>query len=216
MPGRSDYAAETLEALARHSGGLCYYPGCPQPVTTEVNGETHLTVEVVPIRGATPESPRYDSAMTDEQSQDLRNLLLLCDQHRGEVDAREIVYPVEELHRWKGQRESDHASALRRLREVTPSGLRTVVGQGLEEHDVRLLNAIGRLEETDCEAAKLLRNLLDELTESYTRQQGSLDPAMVNDFYMATRQLSRMQDVLEEYAAAVHLSFKWQPLSDQE
>jgi hypothetical protein len=216
MPGRSDYAAKTLEAVARYSGGLCYYPGCPRPVTTEVNGEIRLTVEVVPIRGAAPESPRYDSAMTDDQRQDLRNLLLLCDQHRREVDAREIVYPVEVLHRWKAQRESDHASALRRLREVAPSGLRTVVGPGLQEHDARLLNAIGRLEETDSEAAKLLRSLLDELTESYTRQQGALDPAMVNDFYMATRQLARMQDVLEEYAAAVHLSFKWQPLSDQE
>jgi hypothetical protein len=154
--------------------------------------------------------------MTDHQRRDLRNLLLLCDQRRGEVDAREIVYPVEVLHRWKGQRESDHGSALKRLREVTPSGLRTVVRQSLQEHDIRLLNAFDRLEETDSEAAKLMRSLLDELTESYTHQRGALDPAMVNGFYMATRQLGRMQDVLEEFAAAVHLSFNWRPLSYQD
>jgi hypothetical protein len=60
-----------------------------------------------------------------------------------------------------------------------------------------------------------MRSLLDELAESYARQRGALDPAMVNDFYMATRQLGRMQDVLEEFVAAVHLSINWRPLSDQ-
>jgi hypothetical protein len=39
MPGPSDYASETLEALARYSGGLCYYLGCPEPVVSEVNGD---------------------------------------------------------------------------------------------------------------------------------------------------------------------------------
>lgn len=131
-------------------------------MVSEVNGETRLIVEVFAIREASPKSLRYDSAITDDQRRDLRNLLLLCDQHRGEVDA----------------------------------------------------NAVERLEETDSEAAKLMRSLLDELTESYVRQRGALDPA-INDFYMATRQLGRMQDVLEEFVVAVHLSVNWRPLSDQ-
>lgn len=61
----SDCAAETLEALARCSRGVCYYPGRPEPVVGEVNGETRLIVEVATIRGVSPESPRYDSAMTE-------------------------------------------------------------------------------------------------------------------------------------------------------
>lgn len=214
MPEPSEYATATLAALTRFSGGLCYFPGCSQPVTREVNGETYLIVEAAPIRGLIPGSARYDSAMTDDQRRDLRNLLLLCDPHRHEVDAQEVVYTVEVIHRWKAQRESNHGAALKRLREVTPVGLRKVAAQDLQDHDLRLLNAIDRLEQTDSEAAKLMRSLLDELTEAYARQRGALDPAMVNDFYMATRQLGRMQDILEEFVAAVHLSVNWRPLND--
>ena len=214
MPMPSDYPMQTLATLARFSGGLCYYPGCPEPVTRDVNGDMRLIVEVAPIRGMVPESARYDSKINADQYRDLRNLLLLCDQHRSEVDAKEVVYTVEVLHRWKGQREAGHRAALRRLREVTPLGLRKVIEESLQEHDARLLDALDRLEETDPGAARLIRSLIDELTEAYARRRGTLDPAMVNDFYMATRQLGRMQDILEEFVAAVHLSVNWRPLND--
>jgi hypothetical protein len=179
-------------------------------------GEMRLIVEPVPIRGASPGSARYDETMNEDQRRDLRNLMLLCNQHRKEVDAKEVIYTVEVLHRWKSQRESGHHAAIKRLREVAPAGLAKIVAQGLQEQDATLLSAIGRLEETDSEAARLMRSLIDELTESYARQRGGLDPATVNDFYMATRQLGRMQDILEEFVAAVHLSVNWRPLSDRD
>jgi hypothetical protein len=161
-----------------------------------------------------PGTARYDSMLNDDQHRDVRNLLLFCGRHGAEVDAKEVVYAVEVLHRWKSQREAGHASALKRLREAAPPGLRDVVAQSSQKHDGQLLAAISRLEETDSEAAGLMRGLLDELAESYARQRGSLDPGMVNDFYMATRQLGRMQDILEEFVAAVHLSVRWKPLND--
>ena len=106
-----------------------------------MNGEPRLIVEVAPIRGTPLGDPRYDSTMTDDQRRDLRNLLLLCDPHRNELDAKELIDPVEVLHRWKGQRESNHGSALKHLREATPPGLRKIVPQGLQEHDKSLIRA---------------------------------------------------------------------------
>ncbi len=47
-----------------------------------------------------------------------------------------------------------------------------------------------------------MRNLVDELTEAYTRQQRSLDPDMVAEFSAATRRLTEMRDSIDELSAA--------------
>jgi hypothetical protein len=144
--------------------------------------------------------------MSDDDRRDIANLILLCTPHHAEVDRlHPDRYPVEILLRWKTQREANPREALERLREVTPAGLRKIVAEGLQEHDARLLNAFGRLERSDQESAALMRSLVDELTEAYARQREYLDPDVVGDLYMATRQLSDMQDVLEEFSTAVNL-----------
>ena len=98
----------------------------------------------------------------------LTNLMLFCDPHHYVVDARdkEAIYTPEVLYRWKAQRESAPREALKRLREVTPVGLRKIVAEGLQQHDARLLGALDRLESNDREAAALMRDLVDELTEA--------------------------------------------------
>ena len=176
MPGPRDYTRRTIMALAHYSGGLCYCPGCPEPVLREVSGEIHLIVEIAHIRGAYLGSARHDSSMSDDQRRDLPNLMLLCNPHHDEVDAKEEIYTLLILNRWKAQRESDPREALKRLREVSPSGLRKIVAEGLEQHDAKLLRALDRLETKDREAASLMRSLVDELAESYSRQREALDP----------------------------------------
>jgi hypothetical protein len=202
VPGPRDYTSRTLMSLAHLSGGLCYCPGCPEPVLRETNGQMYRIVEIAHIRGAYPGSARYDETMTDDQRRDLPNLMLLCDPHHDEVDAKEEIYTLEVLYRWKAQRESAPREALKRLREVTPAGLRKIVADGLQQHDARLLSALGRLESNDREAAALMRSLVDELTEAYTRQRRGLDPDLVMEFSAATLRLTEMKDVLEEFSVA--------------
>lgn len=204
VPGPRDYTSRTLMSLAHLSGALCYWPGCPEPVLREVNGQMHRICEIAHIRGAYPGSARYDAAMTDDQRRDLANLILLCNPHHDEVDAKEkeAIYPPEVMYRWKALRESVPREALKRLREVTPAGLRKIVAEGLQQRDARLLSALGRLESSDREAAALMRNLVDELTEAYARRQQGLDPDLVVEFSAATRRLTEMSDLIEELSAA--------------
>lgn len=202
MPGPRDYTPRTLMALAHFSGGLCYWPGCPEVVLRDVNGEPHRIAEIAHIRGAYRNSARYDEKMTDDQRRDFSNLILLCDPHHDVVDAKEEIYTVAVLHRWKAQRESDPREAIKRLREVTPSGLRKIVAEGLEQRDAKLLNALGRLERSDREAATLIRSLVDELTEAYAQQ--ALDPELVYSFNEATRTLTELEGTMERFISATN------------
>lgn len=201
MPGPRDYTRSTIMALAHFSGGLCYCPGCPEPVLREVEGQIHLIVQVAHIGGAFPGSARFDSTMTDDQRRDLPNLMLLCDPHHRLADSKEEVYTLDVLRRWKAQRESAPREALKRLREVTPSGLRKIVAESLEARDTMLINALNRLETNDRQAATLMRGLIDELTEAYTQ---ALDPELVYDFSHAANRLYEIQETLDDFASAVH------------
>jgi hypothetical protein len=204
VPGPRDYTSRTLMSLAHLSGGLCYWPGCPEPVLREVNGQMHRIVEIAHIHGAYPGGARFDEAMTNDQRRDLANLMLFCDPHHDEVDAKEKeeIYTPEVLYRWKAQRESAPRETLKRLREVTPAGLRKIVAEGLQQHHARLLSALSRLESDDREAAALMRNLIDELAEAYTPERQGLDPDLVAELSAATFRLTRMKEALQELSAA--------------
>jgi hypothetical protein len=187
MAGPRDYTRATLMALAHHSGGICYYPGCLEPVLQEVEGKLHFVVQIAHICGAEPGGPRYDSAMTDDERRDFPNLMLFCTPHHGTVDdrSRVKVFTAEVLLRWKAQHEADSAAALKRLRDVTPAALQ----KALEKHDGQMLAAITRLEAHDREAATLLRGLVDELAEAYSKLRQTLTADMVEEFSAATHRL---------------------------
>jgi len=204
MPGPRDYTRATVMALAHYSGGLCYCPGCPEPVLRAVGDKVHLIVQIAHIRGAFPGSCRYEASMSDDQRRDLPNLLLLCDPHHPQVDSkeREKTYTREVLERWKAQREADPRAALQRLREVTPAALRDIVADGLKQHDTRLLGAIERLEASDREAAVLMRGLVDELAEAYSRMRQGLPAEVMEMFAMAVNSMPS-GSLMEEFAMAV-------------
>jgi hypothetical protein len=182
-------------ALVTLSGGLCYWPGCPEPMLRRVSGDMHFIGERVHIRGAYPGSARYDPGMTDDQRRGFGNLVVMCRPHHEIIDVREPdLYPAEILLRWKSQREASPREALDRLREVTPSGLRKIVADGLQNHDARLVKALSRLEANDREAASLMRSLLDELTEAYSRLRDGIDPDTVDLLHRATLHLGDYLD----------------------
>ena len=206
MPDPRAYTRSTLMALAQFSGGLCYCPGCPEPVLREVDGRMHFIVQIAHIRAAFADGPRYDETMTDDQRRDLPNLLLLCDPHHHEVDDEKNIeiYTTEVIHRWKKQRESDPREALRRLREVTPTGLRKIVADALEDHDMKLLQTLDRLSASDREAADLMRSLVDELTEAYSRLRQSLDPDLVYSLGKSVQELRQIAPVLDVFTVTLN------------
>jgi len=97
-------------------------------------------------------------------------------------------------------REANPREALARLRDVTPSGLRKIVADGLAQRDSQLLDALDRLESNDHAAATLMRTLLDELTEAYSELNNtSLNPHLIADLVEAASTLGNMRSVLVEF-----------------
>jgi len=199
-------------ALAHRSGGLCYSPGCPEPVLAEIADAMRFVAQIAHIRAATPDGPRYDPSMTNDERRDLPNLILLCKPHHDDIDnpANARMYTVDRLLRWKAQREADPAQALRRLREVTPPVLVRTVRTAVERHDGRILELLNRLDGTDAAA---LRMLLDELTEAYTQLRRGLVPETVDELSMAVTALHRMEfyNLVDEFSLAVDMLHRMEP-----
>jgi hypothetical protein len=195
------YSRSTLMALTHLSGGLCYYPGCTEQVLREVE-EFYGVAEIAHIAAAYPNGARYDSKMTDDQRRDFKNLLLLCDPHHWLIDdpKQTDIHTVELLTRWKEQREAEPREALARLREVSPSGLRKIVAEGLAQRENELLDALDRLQGNDNQAATLMRTLVDELTEAYSQlNSAALSPHLIADLVEAASTLGSMRSVLVEF-----------------
>ncbi|MCO6000136.1 hypothetical protein [Actinoallomurus rhizosphaericola] len=142
--------------------------------------------------------------MSDDERRAITNLVIFCDPHHDIVDKKdnERVYPVTRLERWKVQQEADPRQAVQRLREVSPAGLRKLVGDGLKRHDQLMMRAIERLERSDRQAAELMRSLIDELTEAYTLQRRSLNPDLIEMLSHAANTLARYSWVAEELDSA--------------
>jgi hypothetical protein len=142
--------------------------------------------------------------MTDDERRAESNLILLCDEHHQLVDEQPQHYTAERLRRWKAQREADPRQALERLREVTPVSLKQLVAESLEEHDAKMLEVLDRLEHADHEAATLMRGLLDELTEAYSRLGRGVDSDAIVELGIASSRLERMQDTLDAFIDATY------------
>jgi len=209
MVGSRSYSRNTIMLLGARSGQLCYWPGCPQQLFAEIDAGPRFVAQIAHIRAAEPGGARYDASMTDGERRDFRNLILLCYPHHVIADDKKQVrrYTVEMLTRWKQQREADPAQAVRRLQAVMPEALTKAVAAGVEKHNAALLAVLDRLEtRNDREAAVVVRGLVDELTEAYSRLRQAIDRDTVEEFSTAVFALQRMQfnsDTVEEFSSAV-------------
>jgi hypothetical protein len=209
MAGPRAYTQGTLIMLGQRSGGLCYWPGCPERVTVDIDDVSRFVLQIAHIRAAEPGGARYDAAMSDDDRRGVFNLILLCYPHHVIADDKALArtYTVEVLHRWKAQREANPREAMKRLREVTPAALAQAVAAGVERHDARVLALLDRLEtRDDRETAAVVRGLVDELTEAYTRLRRTLDVDTVETFSRAVSMLHRMEfdvDAIESFEQAV-------------
>ncbi|WP_370382302.1 hypothetical protein [Catenulispora sp. GAS73] len=86
----------------------CYFPEWTAAVITFVNGEPVCSVQIAHIRGANPNSERYDPAMTDDERRAFSNLILLCTPHHTVIDRLHPEdYSAELLQEWKTRRETE-------------------------------------------------------------------------------------------------------------
>lgn len=85
------------------SGNICANPECHKQL---IDADGNQTGEIAHIKAASPNGPRYDSNMTDDERRNFSNLILLCEDCNKKVDANPEKYTVELLQQWKEQHES--------------------------------------------------------------------------------------------------------------
>ncbi|MEU7525994.1 hypothetical protein AB0A74_09690 [Saccharothrix sp. NPDC042600] len=111
--------------------------------------------------------------MTDQERNDYPNLIYLCRVHHRIVDEGDgSAYPVELLRQWKAERETEGQRRLHAESPVTIEVFEQATVEAMQLRDEQV-EAIGqRLERTDQEAARLMREVRDELEEA--RRSGSI------------------------------------------
>lgn len=92
----------TIKKLYALSGNKCANPDCQREL---IKDGTQLG-EIAHICAASPNGPRYDASMTDDERRDYANLILLCGDCNKIIDGNPEKYPVGLLREWKQIHES--------------------------------------------------------------------------------------------------------------
>lgn len=90
-----------VKELYAKSGNRCAFRGCNQKLFYD---GINLS-EICHIRGLNKGSARFDSNLTDEMCNNIKNLILLCPTHHTIVDNDENKYSVKVLEEMKYERE---------------------------------------------------------------------------------------------------------------
>ena len=159
------YSRGTVTALALLSQGTCYWPDppCFVPMIVQVKGHPVFNLQIAHIRAARPNGPRYVHNMDPDQRRAFANLIFLCTPHHTYVDKRPQDYPIDVLEKWKRDRETGKLAQLSQVDNITEDRFQEIVADALEEKIRDVRDAIARIEQTDADAAALLREIADQM-----------------------------------------------------
>jgi chromosome segregation ATPase len=190
-----NYSRGDRAALILFGAGKCYWPGCLEPLLKKVETSYKIALEIAHIRAAKPNGQRYVRDMDDTARASFDNIIFLCVAHHKAVDddGAEAKYSIEVLEQWKADREQGGLENLRGLRDVTEDKLVEMISTAIQERDEDVRQTLARLEQTDEEAAELLRELRDELY-SLRGGQSILDPDLVAMLSHAAHDLVGLED----------------------
>ena len=99
--------------LAFRSGGVCAFPKCDKHLTYDatVGNDTYVG-EAAHIRGEKQGAARFDVSMTDEERDNVRNLIYLCTDHHTIIDKVEADWPTPALQDLKQNHEKQVRQAM--------------------------------------------------------------------------------------------------------
>ena len=106
---RRTYSPQTLKILFALSGNRCAYPDCTNrliELATE-NSDALVVAQICHIHAVSPDGPRGEPSLTQEELNSPDNLILLCRNHHAVVDGQYETYPAETLREWKQRLESE-------------------------------------------------------------------------------------------------------------
>jgi hypothetical protein len=99
-------STKTHKMLWGRSGNRCAMPGCRRVLYEDetLTDDASLLGEEAYIVARSPEGPRGDSPLTEEERDKYDNLILMCRIHHRIIDDQPLEYTVDKLHKMK----SDH------------------------------------------------------------------------------------------------------------
>lgn len=97
----------TVKRLFAVSRNLCAFPKCSATLIDPLSGS--VVGEICHIKGAKPDSARYDTSQTDEERHHFDNLVLLCNIHHKIIDDDEKSYTADRLIEMKQLHEASNA-----------------------------------------------------------------------------------------------------------
>lgn len=106
------YKRSHIRRLDTLSGNQCASPDCIRPCVAKDG--ISIVSKICHIAAASPEGPRFDPLMDNDQRRHFDNLILLCDECHTIIDNKEneIKYPVSLLIEWKKSHEEKIQSKL--------------------------------------------------------------------------------------------------------
>lgn len=99
--------------LAFRSGGVCAFPKCGKHLTYDAKaGDDTYVGEAAHIRGEKPTAARYDASMTDDERDNVQNLIYLCADDHTIIDKVEADWPTATLQQLKESHEKQVRQAM--------------------------------------------------------------------------------------------------------
>jgi len=99
--------------LAFRSGGICAFPTCGKELTYKAEvGDDATLGEAAHICGEKPGAARYVGSMTDEERNNVQNLIYLCTEHHTIIDKVEADWPTDKLLKLKEKHERQAKQAI--------------------------------------------------------------------------------------------------------
>lgn len=144
------YKPSHVRRLDTLSGNQCASPSCTRPCIAR-DGISILS-KICHIAAASPEGPRFDPSMDNDQRRHFDNLILLCDECHTIIDnkANELKYPTPLLIEWKKSHEEKIRSKLLARNNIL----------------VKAINAIANMDDDICDVDESVEifNISDKIT----------------------------------------------------
>lgn len=101
--------SKVIKELYAKSGNTCSFPGCANKLFCEKENIS----EICHIQGLNPNSARYNPNLTNDEVNDIDNLILFCPTHHSLVDQMPSKYTVKCLKQMKTKHEREFSSQIR-------------------------------------------------------------------------------------------------------
>lgn len=130
------YKRSHIRRLDTLSGNQCASPDCTRSFIAR-DGMS-IVSKICHIAAASPEGPRFDPLMDNDQRRHFDNLILLCDECHTIIDNKEneLKYPTSLLIEWKKSHEEKIQSRLIAKNTLLVNAINAIVNMDDEECDV--------------------------------------------------------------------------------